>query len=400
LGPLPCRDALPVLLGLAANAAGQSFLLVVLPPLGRRLGFSDMETGAILSVSALLLIVFAPIWGYVSERIGRRKVMLIALSGASLGPAAFSVIVGARISETISAAVALMLLFVSRSVQVVASAGLLPATQAYVADLTAPARRAGGMGLIGAAFGGGVVLGATLAWKFGGKDAIFVFELIAALVAASFAGVFLLVREPVRREAMVSGGRLHSPLARIWPFLAITLLGVTAYGILQQVTALRLQDALGFSSQDSITRAGAALMATALAMVVVQGIALRVVAWAPERLLNVGAVTAAFAMTVATLAQSYAEIFGALVIFGAAIGLMLPGNLAALSLRVSVDAQGKAAGINVIGQGMGQALGPLLGASLHQLSPLAPFFATTILMIAAVVLTVYVSRGRFAASSP
>ncbi len=206
MGPLPGRDALPVLLGLAANAAGQSFLLVVLPPLGRRLGFSDMETGAILSVSALLLIVFAPI--YISERIGRRKVMLIALSGASLGPAAFSVIVGARISETISAAVALMLLFLSRSVQVITSAGLLPATQAYVADLTAPARRAGGMGLIGAAFGGGVVLGATLAWTFGGKDAIFVFELIAALVAASFAGVFLLVSEPVRREAMVSGGRL------------------------------------------------------------------------------------------------------------------------------------------------------------------------------------------------
>ncbi|MFZ3179469.1 MAG: MFS transporter, partial [Methylocystis silviterrae] len=177
-------------------------------------------------------------------------------------------------------------------------------------------------------------------------------------------------------------------------------LGVTAYGILQQVTALRLQDALGFSFQDSIASAGAALMATALAMVVVQGFALRVLAWTPERLLNVGAVTAALAMMGAALAQTYAEIFGALVIFGAAIGLMLPGNLAALSLRVGADAQGKAAGINVIGQGMGQALGPVLGATLHQLSPLAPFFATTILMIAAVVLTVDVSRGRFAASSP
>ncbi|WBK02439.1 MFS transporter [Methylocystis parvus] len=278
MGPLPGRDALPVLLGLAASAAGQSFLLVVLPPLGRRLGFSDIETGAILSVSALLLIVCAPIWGYVSERIGRRKVMLIALAGASLGPAAFSVIVGARIGETISAAFALILLFVSRSVQVVVSAGLLPAAQAYVADLTAPSRRAGGMGLIGAAFGGGVVLGATLAWKLGGKDAVFVFEMIAALVAVSFAGVFLLVREPGRREVKVSGNGLPSPLARIWPFLAITLLGVTAYAILQQVTALRLQDALGFSSQDSIARAGAALMATALAMVVVQGLALRVLA--------------------------------------------------------------------------------------------------------------------------
>nr|MBL8457156.1 MFS transporter [Zoogloeaceae bacterium] len=62
-------------LALLCNAAGQSFLNVVLPPLGRRLGFSDLQTGLILSVSALLLMLTAAAWGYASERIGRRPVI-------------------------------------------------------------------------------------------------------------------------------------------------------------------------------------------------------------------------------------------------------------------------------------------------------------------------------------
>lgn len=57
-----------------ANAAGQSFLFAVLPPLGRRLSFTDIQKGGILSASALLLMIAAPVWGYLTERIGRRPV--------------------------------------------------------------------------------------------------------------------------------------------------------------------------------------------------------------------------------------------------------------------------------------------------------------------------------------
>lgn len=78
--------SLALFLALMAKAAGQSFLVVVLPPLGRRLGFTDIQTGAILSVSALLLMIAAPTWGYLTERIGRRPVLVIALAGAMHAP--------------------------------------------------------------------------------------------------------------------------------------------------------------------------------------------------------------------------------------------------------------------------------------------------------------------------
>src|SRR6185312_1244713 len=113
---------------------------------------------------------------------------------------------------------------------------------------------------------------------------------------------------------------------------------------------------------------------------VVQGGVLRFLTWKPQRLLRAGALLAAFAMLLGGFARSYAEIFAALVLFGAALGLLLPGNLASLSLRVGRDAQGKAAGINALGQGLGMAIGPVAGASLHQIAPEAPFAVATLLL--------------------
>jgi DHA1 family tetracycline resistance protein-like MFS transporter len=203
--------------------------------------------------------------------------------------------------------------------------------------------------------------------------------------------VVLFVSEPDRRETPATSAVTHLPIAEIWPFLAITLVAVSCSSMLQQVTALRLQDALHVAPEESIAKAGAALMATALAMIVVQGAVLRFLSWPPQRLLRAGALLAAFAMLLGGLARSYAEIFAALVLFGAALGLMLPGNLSALSLRVARDAQGKAAGINALGQGVGMAVGPLAGASLHQLAPEAPFAVAAILLALAFGLAVVAS---------
>jgi DHA1 family tetracycline resistance protein-like MFS transporter len=390
---LHTRAQIALFLGLAANAAGQSFLLVVLPPLGRRLGFSDLQTGAILGVSALLLIVSAPIWGYVSERIGRKPVLLIALAGATLAPAAFSAIVGRRLDGAMPALSALILFFVTRSLQTMICGGLLPASQAFVADITEPRQRSRGMGLIGAATGLGGVIGAALAWQVGGADAVSAFALVAALVCVAFVSVLLLVEEARRDDARPTYADIRLPLERIWPFLAITLVAISAYGMLQQVLALRLQDALGFSHEESIAKAGAALMATALAMVVVQGVALRVLVTKPEQLLSTGAAMATLSLVLGSLGRSYLEIFCALILFGVAIGLMFPGNLSSISLRAGSGAQGKAAGVNVIGQGLGLAIGPIAGASLHRLSPQAPFIVSSLLFALAWGLAIFARRS-------
>jgi len=391
--PRPSLAQMALFAALMANAAGQSFLLVVLPPLGRRLGFTDMQTGTILSASALLLMIAAPTWGYLSERIGRRPVIMIALAGAMLAPLAFGFNVERRLDGTISAALALWIFVATRSAQTLLSAGLLPASQAYVADITAPEARAGGMGVLGAAYGLGAIVGSALAWRIGG-DAALAFLLISGLAGLALMSVTLLAPEPPHGDPGTAAPAAGLNLSRIWPFFAITLVSISAHSIVQQTVALRLQDAFGFTSDASIAKAGLAMMGTALAMIIVQGVVLRMLALKPETLLGAGALLAAVALLLATLARGYIELSGALILLGAALGLMLPGNLASLSLRAGLNAQAKAAGLNVVGQGIGLAIGPLAGAALHQISPQIPFLAAAILLITAFALATGALRVR------
>lgn len=390
------KAQIALFLSLTVFTTGQSFLLVVLPPLGRRLGFSDLHIGGILSLSALLIMASAPAWGYLSERIGRRPVLLAALAGAMLGSVGFGAIVHFRLSGTLSVFLALVLIAVVRAAQTLVTSGILPAAQAYMADVTPPAQRANGMATLGVAIGVGAILGAALAWRVAGANPVMAFAIIAILAAVALSSILWLAKEPIRAASTaISDTRL--PLGRIWPFLAITLASISAYSILQQVTALRLQDTLGFTIEESISRGGAALMATALAMIVVQACAVRVFGWTSVRLLGVGAITAVIAMLICTLVTTYSAIFATLILLGIGLGLMLTGNLASLSLWTGGGAQGKAAGVNVLAQGLGQAIGPIAGASLHRISPEAPFSAATVLL--AIACLVAISAWRSAATN-
>ncbi|QIG48688.1 MFS transporter [Nordella sp. HKS 07] len=194
-------------LSLTINTTGQTFLLVVLPPLGRRLGFTDIQTGIILSISALLLMASAPVWGYLSERIGRRPVLLTALAGAAIAAAGFGAIVDLRLAGTMSAVLTLGLFILIRAAQSIACGGILPAAQAYMADITTPAQRAGGMGILGAAIGLGAILGAALAWQVAPTDPALAFAIVAALAISAFASVLLLAREPARGAPNYVGRR-------------------------------------------------------------------------------------------------------------------------------------------------------------------------------------------------
>ncbi|WP_247896480.1 MFS transporter [Azospirillum argentinense] len=373
--------------GLLANGAGHSFLLIVLPPLGRGLGFGDVRTGLLLSLSALLLVVAGPAWGHVCDRWGRRRVLVAGLGAAALFPAAMAAILAGHADGALSGEAAFALLLAARLVQSALSAGIMPAAQAVLADLTSADRRAGGMGMMGAAFGMGAILGGAFAWRMGGSAPVTALLIIAALIAAGTLAVWLRVEEPERGAARADGLAVAPTgawprLADIRPFLAITLCGLTAYSLLQQVTALRLQDSFGLPPVDSVQRGGAILALTMAVMVATQGLAVRWLDWSPIRLLRTGAAIAALAMATAALAPSFALLMAAMAGLGGGLGLLLPGNLAMLSLRTATDAQARTAGLNGIGQGLGMAAGPLLGAALHQLSPAAPYWAAAAILCA------------------
>lgn len=386
-------------LAVAANVTGQSFLFMILPGLGRRLGISDIQTGAILSVSALLLIGAAPFWGWMSERLGRRRILRLALTGSCLGALAYATIVTLKLAGTTSVSVTLTLFFTARILQALLVGGVVPSAQAFMADITTPSERINGMGLIGGGYAIGGMSGALAAWSLAGTSPAlgFAFTAMIALLAWFAIG---LTTEPERRRPTVTEGPSRLRLRDIGPFIAITLLCFLTYSVMQQVMGLRLQDTFGYSPEMSMARSGTIIFVAACGMAVMQGWGIRRLNWPPLRLIRVGSLLAAFSMMACGIVESFAALVPTLAIFGMALGMVLPGNLTLLSLRADWNAQGKAAGVNMIGQAVGLAIGPLMGAALYGASPLLPFLAAMAFMIAVCIVTLKHRRFTTAATPP
>lgn len=133
----------------AVDLIGFGIVLPILPQYAERFGASPFVIGLLVASFSLAQLVFAPIWGRLSDRIGRKPVLLISLFGTALG----SLLTGA--------AGAITLLFVGRIIDG-ASGASVSVAQAAVADVAAPKDRARLMGLLGAAFGVGFVAGPAI----------------------------------------------------------------------------------------------------------------------------------------------------------------------------------------------------------------------------------------------
>jgi multidrug resistance protein len=128
---------------------GFGIVIPLLPIYAERFQATPFAAGALIAVYSLMQLAFAPLWGVVSDRRGRRPVLLVSLTGSALS---YLLLAGAWSLEV---------LFAARILAGLAGANI-PVAQAYITDVTEPADRARGMGLIGAAFGLGMVIGPAL----------------------------------------------------------------------------------------------------------------------------------------------------------------------------------------------------------------------------------------------
>ena len=146
---------------------GFGVVLPLLPIFAKTLNASGLVIGLLMASFSAMQFVFAPVWGRLSDRIGRRPVLLVSTAGAAVSYAIFAI--GSGRSGT----TALILLFASRIFAGICGANITVA-QAYIADVTPPEERSKKMGLIGMAFGLGFIFGPALGGlglKFGGITA-------------------------------------------------------------------------------------------------------------------------------------------------------------------------------------------------------------------------------------
>ncbi len=131
------------------DLVGFGIVIPILPLYAEEYGPSPVIFGLLMASFSIMQFIFAPILGRLSDRIGRRPVLLVSLIGSAVGYVLFGI------------AGSIAMLFASRIIDGI-SGGNISTAQAVIADITAPEDRAKGMGLIGAAFGLGFILGPAI----------------------------------------------------------------------------------------------------------------------------------------------------------------------------------------------------------------------------------------------
>jgi len=368
--------------GVFAHGMGQSIVFTMLPVLGREIGLQELQIGAIISMSSLVFFIASRAWGRISDRWGRKPVILCGLWGYTVGTLLFALLFGLGMYEVLGGTLLYGLIMATRMAQAVAMSGTAPGTSAYIADVTTPATRASGMGRLAAANNIGSILGPAIA----GVLAALSLLLPLGFAAAAAAGAALLIQRllPAQRTlpaAHQSATRLRLRDRRFVGYLALGMAVFSAFSIVQQTLAFRIQDTLVLDTRQTAQTYGYTMIISATASLLAQTLLVQRLKLAPVLLLRIGMplITCAFALLI--WAASLPAFCLAMGFLGLGMGLCGPGFNASMSLAVSAREQGAAAGIATAIPALGFILGPVAGTGLYQVNPHYPYVLTTLILI-------------------
>lgn len=369
------------------DLVGFGIVLPLLPYYAEQYGASPFLVGALSTSYSLMQFVFMPVWGRLSDRHGRRPLILLSLAGSCVGFLIFGL------------ASSLPVLFAGRMIAGIAGA-IIPTTNAYIADVTTPEQRAKGMGMVGAAFGLGFILGPAI----GGLLAPYGYDkpvlLASAMAGANLVFAYFKLPESLSREnrgrvrsGYFSRKRIAEAMARpsMALLMALYFLVIFAFANMEATFGLLNEHRYGLDAR----RTGYLFAYFGLLMVLVQG-------------MIVGRLVQAFGESILMTAGTFCMIIGlasmpfapgmpaycaviALLSFGA--GINNPSITALISRSSGIDEQGGIMGIAQSLASLGRILGPLWGGyTFGEFGEEWPFLSGAILMSFAFILSLVYRR--------
>lgn len=378
---------LVIFMTIMIDMLGFGIIIPVLPSFSKELGASNVEVGGIAAVYSLMNFLFAPWWGMLSDKYGRRPIILIsiAVTGASYLLLGFSSM--------------LVVLFLSRMFSGIGSANISVA-QAYLSDVTPPQDRAKAMGMIGAAFGLGFifgpVIGGILAEQFGTAALGF---FAASLSAINLISAWWMLPESLKTTNPHTKPRLFKfkPLLNalqrehISGLMIVGFIYITAFAMMQITAVLYWQEMHGLSKKE----VGYLFAFIGITSAIVQGglVGKLQKAWGEERMLIVGLSCMVVGLAIIPFAPDpKASFFAwqglsmALLAFGS--GCSQPALSSLLSRLSGLQEQGEILGINMSFGSMARVVGPLLGGFLYNIDFHLPFVGGAVLSASAFLLLI------------
>ena len=389
------RKAELTLLGsVVAVGFAQTVLFAILAPLGREIGLVEMQIGAIISASSLTVFLTSPKWGRASDTWGRRRIILIGLFGYSIGTALFAGVFQLALLGLLVPLTAFFSLTIARVANATVMAAVMPASNAYMADITTVANRTKGMGAMGAASNIGAMLGPAiggLLTRFSLLTPLY-FSVMLTVIAAFT--VLRALPELPKAKIKPAKTRLKYTDPRILPFVIVGIFMFMGFAIVQQTIAFRFQDTMGLTGTETAQVVGLSMMFSAAASLFIQMVVIPRLKVRPFILLRMAMPMMIFAFAMMAVGETRLILTIAMIIQGLGLGLAGPGFMAGASLAVSPEEQGAVAGVAGSCPPLGFTIGPLLGTFLYSINPTYPYWFACFIYIALGIFTVVAREGR------
>jgi DHA1 family tetracycline resistance protein-like MFS transporter len=360
---------------------GFGLVIPILPTYAQQLHASDFTVGLLIASYSVMQFLFTPFWGRLSDRIGRRPVLLISLVASLAGYLIWGY------STT------LVWLFASRLVAGFGNANIAVA-QAYIADVTSPENRARGMGVVGAAFGLGFVLGPALGCLLVPYGLQMIGYVAAAFSLIDLILTFFFLPEPKARGEF---GKERFGLGLDFYFknlgseklrasFLIFFISTFAFANMEATLVLLTTRLYGWGPGQN----GLLFVYIGILIVLVQGGMIRQLTkkYSERKLITVGSILIAAGLFLTPATNNWMILALAMTLLSVGSGINNPCNQSLISKLAPQEVVGGILGLGQSVSTLGRIFGPIIGCALFEkMGYVSPYIAGGVCMIVVVLLS-------------
>lgn len=356
---------------------GFGMVMPIMPFYVESMGASATDLGVLVAISPFIQLIASPLWGGVSDRRGRKPVLAVGLLGYGISMLLFG------LSTT------LWMLFLARGLGALLSAATMPTTMAYISDSTSEEERGGGMGVLGAATGLGVVLGPALGGLLGSESLSTPFFLTAGVCLLTLLLVLLFLPESLPVDARRSSAIRIEPttqLCELWQTLSgptgmlLFMAFLVSFGLtnFQGIFGYYALKKFGYGTEEVgwiLTVAG---VVGALAQGALTGPLTR--RWGEAVVIKVTLLASALTFALLLTAGNLAAVLVTTGLFTLPNALLRPAVISLTSKRAGAQ-QGAAMGLNNSFNSLGRVIGPIWAGFAFDLNYDLPYLSGAAIML-------------------
>ena len=370
--------------GLLCVGAGQSIVFITIPPIARDLGLNEIQIGTIFASSALFWMILSPVWGSLSDSVGRKKIVIVGLLGFAIYLILFSLTISLGQEGLLTGSFLFFLLVAARLLNGMFGSATRPSSGGWVADISSINLRSRAFARLDSGFSMGRILGPAIAGLL----------LLVSYTAPFFffaAGAFIVIlfvsfqESPPRLGVKESQNKLSLFDAKVWPFLIVSAGFGISNASLVQTSSFFFQDVITPTSENYIALASIGFMLSALGVLNGQLLIADRLQTSPGSLIKLGVILNFLSLLGYAFSTSLVEVYICLFFYGLGGGMLGPGISSSLSLSVGKEYQGAAGGFLGMVIPIGHVISPLVSMPLYILNPSMPYLLGASLMFFATI---------------